>query len=107
MRKYTRPSPALPYCKRWEAEQGPGNEARSCTLLHKAIYFIARTALLRVLLIFKDYRNKGNEAGAMKGYILHHNGLEELIKIKPQPGASTVCTTVNSFSNNTPSLYNL
>ena len=27
MRKCTRPSPALPYCKRREAGQGPGNEA--------------------------------------------------------------------------------
>ena len=27
MRKHTRPSPALPYCKRREAGRGPGNEA--------------------------------------------------------------------------------
>ena len=27
VRKCTRPSPALPYCKRREAGQGPGNEA--------------------------------------------------------------------------------
>ena len=30
VRECTRPSPALPYCKRREAGQGPGNEAR-CT----------------------------------------------------------------------------
>ena len=29
VRKCTRPSPALPYCKRREAGRGPGNEARS------------------------------------------------------------------------------
>ena len=28
VRKCTRPSPALPYCKRREAGRGPGNEAR-------------------------------------------------------------------------------
>ena len=27
VRKCTRPSSALPYCKRWEAGRGPGNEA--------------------------------------------------------------------------------
>ena len=26
VRKCTRPSPALPYCKRWEAGRGPGNK---------------------------------------------------------------------------------
>ena len=27
VKKCTRPSPAFPYCKRWEAGRGPGNEA--------------------------------------------------------------------------------
>ena len=29
VRKCTRPSPALPYCKRQEAGRGPGNEAKA------------------------------------------------------------------------------
>ena len=33
VRKCTRPSPALPYCKRREAGRGPGNEATSRLLL--------------------------------------------------------------------------
>ena len=32
VRKCTRPSPALPYCKRREAGRGPGNEARDFKL---------------------------------------------------------------------------
>ena len=32
VRKCTRPSPSLPYCKRQEAGRGPGNEARRCIL---------------------------------------------------------------------------
>ena len=49
---------------------------------------------LSALLVLKRYRDRGNKAGAVKGYQLLQLG--ELIEIKPQRGASIVCTTVNS-----------
>ena len=34
VRKCTRPSPAFPYCKRWKAGRGPGNEANLASFNH-------------------------------------------------------------------------
>ena len=38
VRKCTRPSPALPYCKRREAGRGPGDEATTFLYLHVYVY---------------------------------------------------------------------
>ena len=42
VRKCTRPSPALPYCKRREAGRGPRNEATFSLLFKKNFYFFLR-----------------------------------------------------------------
>ena len=77
--------------------QNSDSQARTCgTISLLTPRHASHAPPLSVLLILKGYRNKGNETGAVKGYILHLKGLEERIEIKPQPGASTVCTTVNS-----------
>ena len=39
VRKCTRPSPAIPYCKRREAGRGPGNEATKSLFKHSGFLF--------------------------------------------------------------------
>ena len=70
-------------------------QAHACATI--SLLTPGRVLHLSALLILKRYRDKGNKAGAVKGYqLLQQEGLGELVEIKPQRGASIVCTTVNS-----------
>ena len=50
VRKCTRPSPALPYCKRREAGQGPGNEANPFPL--HVIDVVAKQQLTAICIVW-------------------------------------------------------
>ena len=52
MRKCTRPSPALPYCKQREAGQGPGNEAMVNPLNTVTTYGHIKLAVVVVTVIY-------------------------------------------------------
>ena len=75
--------------------QNSDSQARACGTI--SLLTPGRVLHLSALLILKRYHDKGNKAGAVKGYqLLQQEGLGQLAETKPQRGATVVCTTVNS-----------
>lgn len=73
--------------------QNSDSQARACATI--SLLTPGCVLHLSALLILKRYRDKGNKAGAVKGYqLVQQEGLVELVEIKPQRGASIVCTVV-------------
>lgn len=57
-----------------------------------------KTLHLSALLAMRKFRDHGNKAGAVKALqLLEESGLGTLISIKPQRGATMVCTELYGY----------
>jgi len=79
--------------------QNSDSQARACGTV--SLLTSGRVLHLSALLIlyYKRYREKGNKAGAIKGYqLLEQEGLGKLIEMKPQRGTSVVCPYLLTYN---------
>jgi len=77
--------------------QNSDSQARACGTV--SLLTSGRVLHLSALLILKRYREKGNKAGAVKGYqLLEQEGLGKLIEMKPQRGTSVVCPYLLTYN---------
>ena len=75
--------------------QNSDTQAHACATI--SLLTPGRVLHLSALLVLKRYRDKGNKAGAVKGYqLLQQEELGELVEMKPQRGASIVCSILLS-----------
>ena len=79
VRKCTRPSPALPYCKRREAGRGPGNEAT-----HTYISLFGKTGKVRNKFVDDCEFCKAPKYEAFSQIQWHYPGLATLLNCEVQ-----------------------
>ena len=75
------------------------SDSQACACGTVSLLTPGRVLHLSALLILKRYREKGNKAGAVKGYqLLEQEGLGKLIEMKPQCGTSVVCPYLLTYN---------